>query len=454
MRRVLCIFVALVSTACANAFAGSVPQEPEDDNQEYLLDIVTNDHSRWWRETWDAGDNRFRFRLGSNKVTQWFLEEELKFSAPLLDRVRFRFHHARLFHYTTEQIAWDVLEFEGRVHDEFYLSFYARPTFDKREGAIGLMAQRRTDVHRFIIVSVEWPDFMRNYFEHHRDTSDSLLNVFTDRPVRFGLNVREQVLPNLWVRAFGEYIPSFEMGEEVNATGEQIPIEKADARALSGWFEYVTDPSKDVRDQMAFGVEAGYQRSKKSCACASWDVSAEPVSRRDESLWALPQIHFDRDLYERTADDTVRAWRDSRAFVSPYAWVPLGERVVLNAAFRYETREIAVSNDVLDTYYTTNEYIVPRIGVSYAMGSRRQYLWEGGLVSEFRTRTVERVEGSLPRVVLRENDFDDHRLYVAFEYVFGESNVIRLNEGFELDAEDRGQFGIHDHGFFQLIIGF
>jgi hypothetical protein len=32
--------------------------------------------------------------------------------------------------------------------------------------------------------------------------------------------------------------------------------------------------------------------------------------------------------------------------------------------------------------------------------------------------------------------------------------AVRLNEAFELDPEDRGQFGIHDHGFFQMIVGF
>jgi hypothetical protein len=32
--------------------------------------------------------------------------------------------------------------------------------------------------------------------------------------------------------------------------------------------------------------------------------------------------------------------------------------------------------------------------------------------------------------------------------------AVRSNEAFELDSEDRGQFGIHDHGFFQMIVGF
>lgn len=471
---VLILSVSVWLSVIGASVAATVPQEPENDNSEYLLDIVTNQYSRAWREVWDGGDNRFRFRLGSNKVTQWFLEEELKFAAPLVDRLRFRYHHARYFRYTTEEIAWDVLEFEGRVHDEFYLSFYARPTFDKREGAIGLMAQHRRAVDRYAILSVEWPGFMRNYFEHHRETTDSLLNVFTDRPVRLALDVREQIVPRVWVRAFGEFIPSFVMGDEVNATGEKIPREEAEARALAGWIEYVHDPALSVRNQMAFGVEAGYERSSKStdvgCGCSSFDVAGflDPLGAAfDEraslpprdgpgagNLEAVPQTHFDQELYERNDDDSVAAWQDRRAFVSPYAWVALGDRVVLNATLRYEEREIMTRDNAGWTESATNQYIVPRIGASYAMGCRGQYILEGGFVSEFRTRTVERGLAGAPSSSGNEEDFEDHRLYVSLEYVFGGTNLIRVIEGFELDGEDRGQFGIHDHGFFQLIIGF
>lgn len=470
-RVVLCILAGAFLAAPGGAFAGTAPREPEDDNREYLLDIVTNEYGRRWREVWDEGDNRFRFRLGSNKVAQWFLEEELKLAVGLADRVRFRFHHARLLRYTTEEIGWDVLEFEGRIRGAFYLSLYARPTFDKREQSLGLIAQHRRAVNRYVAVSVERPGFMRNYFERHREASDSLLNVFTDKPVRFALDARERILPQLWVRASGEYISSFEMGEEVNATGVVTPMEKADARALTGWVEYVARPSARTGDQTAFGIAAAYQRSSKSrdagCGCLSWDAvgccrrwgdgaSAAPggPARRDGAMSAVPYGHFGQDLYERTDDDTVRAWRDRRVHVSPYAWVPLNDRVALDAVLRYEKREIGVRNRLGETFDTTNEYVVPRIGVSYAMGTRRQYLLEGGFVSEFRNRTVERSGGTPPRAKLREESIDDHRLYVAFEYVFGESNMIRVVEGFELDARDRGQFGIHDHGFFQLIVGF
>lgn len=465
-----------------SALAGSVPQEPEQDNSEYVLDIVTNSYARAWREAWDAGDNRFRFRLGSNEVAEWFVEEELKLSASLNERFRFRFHHARLLRYTTEQIPWDVLEFEGHVHKQLFASFYARPSFDKRVSSLGLMLQLRQAVNRYAKLSVEWPGFMRNFVEHHRESSDSVLHVFTDQPVRFALDLREEFTPNIWIRVTGEVIPQFGMGDEIAKTGERIERESAQAEAVGGWFEYVVDPSRAPAHQFAFGVEADYQRERKSKEPVAYptvlaaDVSragvsesrggagasragadegaAPPGSRRDGLLQKTPELRFDEDLYEEMDDDTVTAWRETRAFVAPYAWVPIGERVVVNATLRFEEREISVSNDGGKAYATTNEYVVPRLGTSYAFGKDRRLLVESGWAAEFRRRTVEEETSFGGGIELEREDIDDHRIYLAIEYRFGEANMIRLNEAFELDCEDRGQFGIHDHGFFQMIVGF
>lgn len=459
MRGVTLTVVIVLSFYAAYVRGATVPQEPEEDNQEYLLDLVTNQYNRSWREVWDAGDNRFRFRLGSNNVTQWFLEEELKFSTELLDRLRFRFYHSRRFRYTTDKVTWDVMELEARVHKRNYASLYVRPTFDKRQSSLGFMYQHRRAVNRFILLSVEWPGLFRNFFEHHRNTADSLLNIFTDRPVRLGLDVREQIIPNVWIRARGEFIPSFEMGEEVTATGERFPKERAEAKALAGWAEYIIDPARDIRDQMVFGIEMGYQRSRKSKDPeygGSWldDIGVLGSPRGDDHLVRIPQRRFGEDLYERTEEDTVMAWRDSRRFVSPYAWVPLNDRVVLRGTLRFEEREIAIGNDNDQTFTTINKYVVPSVGVRYGLGDRRQYLLEAGFASEFRERTEKRVESPDVPQIVGEEDFDDHRLYIAFEYVFGDSKIIRFIEAFELDSEDRGEFKIHDHGFCQLILGF
>ncbi len=118
MVRFAVALAALLNLLATNGVRGQlvVPREAEEDNKEFVLDAVTNDNSRLWREVWDAGDNRFRMRVGSNNITQWFLEEELKFSSNLIEnRLRFRFHHARLLRNSSERLTGDTFEFEGRV---------------------------------------------------------------------------------------------------------------------------------------------------------------------------------------------------------------------------------------------------------------------------------------------------------------------------------------------------
>jgi hypothetical protein len=132
----------------------------------------------------------------------------------------------------------------------------------------------------------------------------------------------------------------------------------------------------------------------------------------------------------------------------------LNDRVVLRGTLRFEEREIAIGNDNDQTFTTINKYVVPSVGVRYGLGDRRQYQLEAGLASEWRERTEKRTESPDVPQIVGEEDFDDHRLYIAFEYVFSDSKIIRFIEAFELDSEDRGEFKIHDHGFFQLILGF
>ncbi|MEJ2720021.1 MAG: hypothetical protein P8181_02605 [bacterium] len=117
-------------------------------------------------------------------------------------------------------------------------------------------------------------------------------------------------------------------------------------------------------------------------------------------------------------------------------------------------QEIGVGNTQSQTFYTTNAYVVPLLAVRYSFGRNRKAVLETGLVSEWRTYTEDRTEVGYNRLRVKRDKSDDHRLYVAFEYVFSDSKIIRLIEGLELDAEDRGDFGFHDHGFFQVIFGF
>jgi hypothetical protein len=505
-------------------------REPEADNPEYLLDLQTNDFSRLWREVWDAGDNRFRLRLGSNNVSQWFLEEELKVSVDLSRRLRFRYNHGRLHRFTTERVSYDRLEFEGRFYGSNYLSIFAKPTSAKAKNAIGFMLQHRRAVNEYAIFFVEFPHFQRNFSERHRDNpSDTLLSVFSKKPVRFGVDVREPLSEHLWVHFTGELVPKFEMADERTATGAVLPREKGETKGLSGWVEYIfargpsrgaeplgigrartagdgsavsgqalkDDMTWPLRQETAVGIEYGYRKSKKrkvyppgaapnvlpttgwqaSPSASTGGLGPSPLASAGR-VWSdiasghpavpcgastnggpgsgfsrTPSRDIDTEFYTPTVEDTVDAWREIRSYVRPYAWIVLDPRLTLRLSVRIEERNVEWLRSAGGVIEIRNFYVVPAVGLRAALGRSRRSVVEGGLVSEFRRREDGRLAGA-PPVAEPTRRFDDHRVYVAFEYAFRPDRMIRITESLDLDSEDWGQFGIHDHGFFQVIMGF
>jgi hypothetical protein len=459
--------------------AGTLPTEPELDNGEYMLDLVTNRFSRLWREVWDAGDNRFRLRFGSNSFEQWLLEEELKLSTDLASRLRFRFNHARLFRNSSEQIADDTFEFEGRVYGNNYLSIFATPTFFKAENSIGFMVQNRRAVNRYSIAFVEFPQFIRNFTERRKGGPDTLLTVFTDKPVRFGLDIRERLGPAVWLRLVGDYIPSFHMQDEIESTGQVIAQETIKASGIGGWVEYVWRDDRPPDAQTALGFEGGY-RSEESTRtffggtgvpaiipgtldpAHDEDTRLPPLQRaprpaRDDhtglsSLQRAPRLRemeFHDDLFDRGTDDSVRFWREERARAQPYVWVHLNRRFTLRATVRFEQRTIEWQSVTGQQHLLEIGTIVPTFGLRAHFGSRRQSIVESGFASEFRKRHEE-IKNSLDRT----DYLDDHRFYFSFEYAFAEDKRFRITESLELDGEDVGEFRIHDHGFAQMIFSF
>ncbi|MDH3215084.1 MAG: hypothetical protein OEN01_02180 [Candidatus Krumholzibacteria bacterium] len=433
--------------------AGTLPREPEADNGEYLLDVVTNAYAREWRDIWDAGDNRFRFRMGSNSVEQWFIEEELKFSTDLSTRLRLRYHHARFLRNSSEQISTDTFEFEGKFYRDNFLSVFATPTRLKGENSIGVMLQNRHAVNRFTILFVEFPQFLRNFSERNKNGSDSLLSIFTDKPLRLGLDVRERLGPNVWLRLAGEYVPAFEMADEIIATGQTIPREQVTAKGIGGWLEYVLNSERPRCEQTATGLDLGYRREQSTRLPVAPTLVPEVV--RDHptvpTIRPAPRLldmEFDGDLYDRGRDDSVDVWLERRIRAEPYARVTLSPRYSLQARLRLEERRIEWQSNGGERHAIETDYVVPALGLRIRLGSRLKSIVEVGFAAEFRKRR-ERVNDSALRTA-----HNDHRLYFAYDYVFGSSKIIRITEAIELDSEDRGQFRIHDHGFLQMIFGF
>lgn len=488
------------------------PREPEEDNEEYLLDLAVNEYSRLWREAWDAGDNRFRLRAGSNNMAQWFLEEELKAAAVLTGRLRFRFYHARLLRHSAEKLGTDTFEFEGRVVGDWFLSAHGTPTSEKAENNIGIRVQNRRSVNRYTVVFVEWPQLVRNFAEHGKDNSDSLIVVFADHPIRLGVNSRERLAAGLWLRVQGELIPEFEVAEEIQATGVTARTEKVEARSLAGWLEFGWDRIDEAGDKeaptdvagppgvgvfetrSAVGIDTGYRLDKRAgrrsaglgagggqpvrmagqvggqpfglCALGGRPVSGRLVSpvfgavRRESGdephptlpVGDVPLMEFDRDLYIISDDDSIVAWTNRRLYARPYGWVAVGERWTVRGSVQLETRDIRRLNRQDTETTITKRIVVPIAGVRWGLGARQASVVEFGWASQFRHREEEVRRGG--DVSSSSMNFDDHRIYVAFEYAFGPARMLRLIETIDLDNDERGRFGVHDHGFFQLLFGF
>ena len=98
------------------------------------------------------------------------------------------------------------------------------------------------------------------------------------------------------------------------------PKERAEAKAIGGWIEYSVDPSREVRDQMAFGLQGAYKKSRKSKDPQSDSSWFDDLSLWDESTtssdggrspmggtrpFAVPETEFGTDLFDETDGLTV-----------------------------------------------------------------------------------------------------------------------------------------------------
>ena len=97
--------------------------------------------------------------------------------------------------------------------------------------------------------------------------------------------------------------------------------------------------------------------------------------------------------------------------------------------------------------------MVPSVLVRLALGGRFQYIIETGLESVYRNQE-KRIQLQSGVVDVADKDIDDNRAILSLEYAFTENRRIKIIEAFELDASDRGEFDIHDHGFVQFIFDF
>lgn len=458
-RVVIQLFIMFAAGLCWDpgaAKAVKVPIEPEQENKEYLLDVWTNRFDRHWREMWDGGYNRYRFRLGSNNVREWYLEEELKFASPLGKRLRFLFHHARLIHDSSDQRGYDILELEGRVSRYGYLSVFIKPKFKKAENSLGFVLQGRQKVNQYIRLIVEFPHLVRNFAERHGDTSGKTLTVFTDNPVRIGFDVREPLADQFWLRLTGEIIPAFRTSLEDGATGYRYTTERGQAEEIEGWLEYQHGPEHDLSWQTAVGVSFGYKsHDKGGFAAVKKTVSSNLLPStggvRTKGPDLIPAGVGD-DFYTLTEPDSIIGWDRRWGYIGPYVWVPLSERLLLKTSLIYFDRSLERRDYTGRLTRIDNVAVVSGAGLQIRPRGGRTYL-EAGLAVEYRRRT-EKPSRGVPQTESLEDDYKDHRMYIAYEYRFADSKIIRLIETIDFDREDWGAFSLHDHAFVQILFEF
>jgi hypothetical protein len=415
-----------------------VPLEPETENSEYILDLVNNRYSPLWRDSWDSGDNRFRLRIGSNNVERWFLEEELKASAGLIDdRLRFRFWHTRKLRHETEELRGDTFEIEARVFGRNYLSLFVTPSATKADNAFGFALQHRLAVDRYVKLFIEFPHTFRNPIEERKDTSERLVTVFDVRPVRIGLVERHEVAAGLTVWLEGEVVPEFTVVEKEQHGGMETRRETAYARSIHMRLERAWK-GRDARP----GVEVGYRVDRRK--------GPPPEQEPDGGGGPAPVavMEFDADFYGISDNDTISGWRSTRRWIQPYAWVPLDERWGLRGAIHIEERELLYEHREGPSWTVDNLYVVPTLGAWYSVDSRGRNTIEFGWATSLRKRELEH------RFDSESDNIQEDRLYLSYEYGFNDTSRLRLMESFELDSDDRGDYGIHDHAFIQLIVGF
>lgn len=433
-----------------------MPIESEKENVEYLLDLWTNRFDRHWREAWEGGYNRFRFRVGSNNVREWFIEEELKFESPFGGRLRFLYFHTRLIHDSSDQQAHDVLEIEGRVRDKLYLSLLVEPAFEKAENTLGLALQRRTAVNRYAQVFVEFPHLVRNFAERHGDTGGKILAVFTDQPFRVGFDVRELLNQHVWLRATGNLIPDFRGALEDGTTGEILAGENGYAEAVEGWVEYFEESMRGRNGVRATGITFGHKKTVKGGpTTGSQPSSPDLIQSADRGATAGPRAIpaiVDRDFYLITEPDSISGWEQNYDHVGPYTWLPLSERSVLKSSFMYVDRTLKRYDRSGRRTDVTNSAVVAGFGLLRQIGRGGTYV-EAGIAAEYRHRLEKKSGGGLPDE-RREDDIHDSRVYLVYEHRFEGAKSIRLIETIDLDKEDWGAFSIHDHAFVQLLFEF
>ncbi len=403
----VCLLVIFLVSGAARpqTYSSPYPEEPERYASEYYLDMLTMRYDRNWRDAWYARDNIYRLRFGSLNVEQWRLEEQLKLSADLSDRFRFRFWMDADRGLGQTWARRSELELEGRIRGDFYASLYLSPSFWKRENDIGLGLQRRTGVDCFVRVTARVLDFANNFAYEHGENIDGEKNLYTKQPFELELAAREEIGEAFRFGAIGALTTRWEREYRFLEEQAEDHLESGYRRDGLIWAEF------DVGSSFVLGLEA------RSAEFAGETSNGEEAGEKHRIREFLPDIW----------------WYSS-----------VERRMALNAGL--QIRRERWSGKGPDRYGDfSKEELLPFVLFQYGFNDTHGIEF-GYLGDRYESRRTGDREETAERW--------ENRLKLVYEVKLRGLHRFRVIETIDLDREDWGQFSIHDHFFFMMMIAF
>ncbi len=398
------------TAAADHSFRNTSPEEPEKYDSEYYLDMLTIRTDHGWREVWDRSDNVYNFSTGSLNVEQWFLRQSLKFSASLSENFRFRYWLDNRNTLAEDNGTRNEIEIEWNFSPRYYFSFYLEPAFWKRENDIGVGIQRRTAINRYLKLIMRVRDFANNFAYEHGDAIECEENIYSTQPLEFTFQMREEAgnLLRFGLNAFFSYRWEKEYnfldnpGDNYSAAGY--------GRSLQGWVE------RDMPDKFMLGFDMKV---------------AEFYNGRDES----EETHEIVELL-------------------PYIWwypgglpqrpdFPGGEGLAFRAGVQF--RRERWRREGLEAGEFEKKEILPFFTARFMISPA--HILEAGFLSD-------RYESVRTGMNAGSDLRWENRFKLMWEIVTRGGSSVRVIETIDLDREDWGQFGPHDHFFVMAQICF
>jgi hypothetical protein len=401
------IIAALVLTGVARSdpYRTPFPEEPERYDSEYYLDMLTMRYDRHWRDAWYGSDNVYTLRFGSLNVEQWRIDERLKLAVGLSERFRFRFWMDAQQGLDETWLRRGELELEGRIEGAYFASFYLSPSFWKRENDIGLGVQRRTEVDRFVRLIARVLDFANDFAYERGENIEGEENLYTRQPFEIELEARQEMGESFRFGVHGSMTNRWEME-----------------------YHYLEDQAEDR-------TESGYRRDGR--VWVEYDITPSVIA-----AFEARGAEFSSEV---SNGESASEMHRIREFLPHVWWYPSeGSGIAFHTGLELRRERWSGEGDERHGDFSKEE-LLPFFVFRYRFGDVHG-LELGYLGDRYRSE--------------RKGDRDEtaerweNRLELVYELKLKDLHRFRIIETIDLDREDWGQFSIHDHFFFMMLIAF